>query len=461
MTDVSMTPATVALPVPAHDPKHVLREIWRMGYPSMIGFAATNLYTLADMFWVSRLSADRVAALTIFAAFYWVISSANMVAGAGSVAIISRRYGEKDMEKTKAAILDAFVLKIVLALIFGAIGYALTPSVVVMLGATGDVATYAVTYGRIMQLALIFNFPTWTAYTALRGIGQPRYAMILMIASTVFNATLDPVMIFGWFGLPAMGVAGAAWASLIGFFLTVTVALVMFFSGAFKVRLDWHAMRQLNPRTMLQMLKIGLPSGISSISFSLGRMVVTPMIAHFGSPVVAVYGAGTRAIEFGFVIVVGLELGMSPLIGHALGARDKVLAWLTARKAVALGVMIMAVYGVIMALAARPLTHIFFSGPPYEELGLTFFRINAISLPLFGAFIILEGAFGGAGDTIPSMVVGLIHSWLMEIPMIWFLAFVLDYGPVGVWWGFVFANFISAVGYFWWFSKKRWLEREV
>jgi len=461
MADISTPTADAATAPPAHDPRHILREIWRMGYPSMVGFAATNLYTLADMFWVSRLGADRVAALTIFAAFYWVISSANMVAGAGSVAIISRRYGEKDMEKTKAAILDAFVLKVILAAVFGTIGYLLTPRIVVMLGATGDVTTYAVTYGRIMLIALIFNFPTWTAYTALRGIGQPRYAMILMIASTVFNAVLDPIMIFGWLGFPAMGVAGAAWASLIGFVLTVTTALVMFFGGAFKVRLDWAAVRALNPKTMLQMLKIGLPSGISSISFSLGRMVITPMIAHFGAPVVAIYGAGSRAIEFGIVIVVGLELGMSPLIGHALGAKDKVLAWLTARKAIMMGVAIMTVYAVIMVFAAGPMTRIFFSGPPYEELGLVFFRINALSLPFFGAFILLEGAFGGAGDTVPAMVVGLIHSWLMEIPMIYLLAYVLDYGPVGVWWGFVFANIVSAAGYFWWFSKKRWLEREV
>jgi putative MATE family efflux protein len=461
MTDTSMSQTFPDPSAPHPEHKKILGNIWRMGYPSMIGFAATNLYTLADMFWVSRLGADRVAALTIFAAFYWVIGSANQVAGVGSVAIIARRYGEKDMEKTKAAILDAFALKFILAAIFGTIGYLLTPTVVVMLGATGDIVTQAVTYGRIMLIALFFSFPTWTAFTALRGIGQPRYAMMLMIGSTVFNATLDPLLIFGWLGFPKLGVAGAAWASLIGYALTITVALVMFFSGAFKVRLDWASVRRMNLTTMWQMMKIGLPPGVSSISFSLGRMIVTPMIAHFGAPVIAIYGAGNRVIELGILLVVGLELGMSPLIGHALGAKDKALAWLTAKKAVWLGVLVSIGFGALMAIFAGPLTRIFFAGTPYDELGLLFFQINAITLPFIGIFILLEGAFTGAGDTMPIMVIGLIHSWVFEIPLIWLFAYPLDYGPAGVWWGFVVSHVLSAALYLWWFTKRRWLDREV
>lgn len=460
MADVPMTPATAA-PPRAHDHKHILRSIWGMGYPSMIGFAATNIYTLTDMYWVSRLGADRVAALTIFAAFYWVIGSANMVAGAGSVAVISRRFGENDIEKTKTAILDAFILKVLLAAVFAVIGYLLTPSVVVMLGATGDVAEYAVTYGRIMVLAMLFSFPTWTAFTALRGIRQPRAAMILMIASTVFNAILDPVLIFGWLGFPALGVAGAAWASFTGYALTVTTALVMFFAGSFCVKLDRAAVRRSNVRSMWQMLRIGLPAGISSTSLSLGRMVVTPMIAHFGAPAIAIYGAGNRVIELGITLIVGLELGMSPLIGHALGAKDKALAWLTAKKAVWMGTLIMTGFGVAIAVLALPATRIFFEGSPYDQLGINFFRISALQLPFLAIFILLEGAFSGAGDTVPPMVVSLIHSWVLEIPLIWLFAYPLGLGPNGVWWGFVVAAVVSAIGFLWWFRKKRWLEREV
>ena len=461
MPDISLTQTATAPPVPARLHEHILRDVWRMGYPSMIGFAATNLYTLANMFWVSRLGADRVAAITIFAAFYWVIGSANQVAGVGSVAIIARRYGEKDIERTKIAIIDAFALKFVLAAIFGAIGYLLTPAIVTLLGARGDVVGQAVTYGRIMLIALFFSFPTWTCFTALRSINQPRYAMTIMLVSAGLNAVIDPFLIFGWFGLPAMGIAGAAWGSLVSYALTITTVLAMFFSGAFSIKLDWASVRRMKFGSMWKMLKIGFPSGVSSISFSLGRMVVTPMIAHFGAPAIAIYGAGNRVFELGVLLVVGLELGMSPMIGHALGAKDKALAWLTAKKAIVLGTAIMTGCGILMAIFAAPLTRLFFEGAPYDQLGLVFFRINALTLPFFGIYVLIEGAFTGAGDTVPTMVAGLVQAWVLEIPLIWLLAYPLGYGPAGVWWGFVIAAVLSAVGFIWWFSKGRWLEREV
>ncbi|GAB4318108.1 MAG: MATE family efflux transporter [Candidatus Zixiibacteriota bacterium] len=446
---------------PAPDRRHILRDIWHMGYPSMIGFAATNLYTLADMFWVSRLSADHVAALAIFNAFYWVVSSVNMIAGGGSVAVIARRFGEQDRPRTETAIVEAFVLKFALAAIFGTIGYLLTPSIVQLLGARGAVVGYAVDYGQIMFLALVVNFPCWTLYTALRGIKQPRAAMIIMLSSTAFNAILDPFFIFGWWGFPAHGIAGAAIASMISFALTVTIGLVLFFAGAFSYRLTPESVRRMRISTMWQMLRIGLPTGIGAFSFSLARTVVMPMIAHFGPAVVAIYGMGNRVVELGAVMVVGLELGVSPLVGHALGSHDKERAWLTARLALNVGVIIMAIFGVICAVFARQITGLFFEGEPYLSLGTTLFHITAAFFPFLGMMIILEGAFNGAGDTVPPMVAGLIQSWAIQIPMVYLLAYVVDLGPSGVWWGLVISESCGASLLLWWFAKKRWLDRAV
>lgn len=443
-------------------PREITRAIWRMGYPSMIGFAAVNLYTVADMYWVSRIGHEAVAALTIFAAFYWVISSMNMIAGAGSVAIISRRFGEKDFPATEVAIAEAFFLKIVLAATFGIVGYLLTPSIMSLLGARDAVFEHAVIYGQIMFLGLVFNFPCWTVYTALRGIGQPRYAMILMIGSTILNAVLDPFFIFplNGYGL-GLGVAGAAYASVVGFGITIAVCLIMFFAGAFRIRLSVSTLRRAHVSTMWQMLKIGIPSGIGSISFSLGRMVVMPIVAQFGAPVIAIYGVGNRVIELAELIVVGLEMGMSPMIGHALGAKDKALAWLTARMAVAMGAAVMVAGAVLLYTLAGPLTRVFFEGSPYEELGLAFFHIHALLLPFIGIFIMFEGAFTGAGNTVPPMVIGIIHSWIMQLPLIWLFAYPLAWGPEGVWWAFVISDGLGALLYAWWFSKRRWLDRQV
>jgi len=456
--------ATEAFPVEPRAPidaGHIYRSLLRMGVPSVIGFAATQLYNLTDMFWVSRLGPEPVAGLAIFGAFYWVMSSVNQIAGVGSVAVIARRYGQNDITRTQTAIVEAFVLKFVTAAICAVIGYLLTPTIVRMLGARDQVVEYAVRYGRVMFIGLVFNFPVWTVFTCLRGIDHPRYAMVIMIASTVFNAILNPFLIFGLWGFPRLGVAGSAWASNIGYMLTVIVGLLMFFRGSFRIRLDWNSIRRMHISTLWQMFGIGLPSGVGSISFSLARLVVTPIIAHFGAAVVAIYGAGSRVIELGIVLVVGLELGLSPLIGHALGAKDKLLAWVTARKAIRLGIIVMVIYGALMAVFAAPLTRVFFADPAFGELGTTFFRIMALSLPFVGAFILFEGAFTGAGNTLPTMVIGLIHAWILQVPLIWLFAKPLGWGPAGVWCGFVASEAGSAIIYGWWFSRRRWLHQEV
>lgn len=441
--------------------REVYRSILRMGIPSMVGFAALHMYNVVDMFWVSRLGADQVAGVAIFAAFYWVISSVNMIAGSGSTSIIARRYGEGDIPRTRTAIVEAFVLKIVTALVSAVIGYALTPWMVHLLGASGEVERHAVSYGRVMFLGLVFNFPVWTVFTALRGINQPKPAMWIMLASTVLNAVLNPFMIFGWGPFPELGVAGSAWASLIGFGLTTLVGLMMFFGGAFGVRLTWESVRNASQKTMWQMLKIGLPTGVGVMSFSTARMVIVPMITHFGPQYVAIYGAGSRVLELAIIIVVGLELGLSPLIGHHLGRGDKRGAFVTAEKAIGLAALIMLVIGGTTAVFAAPITRIFFADPAYEPIGVAFFRIMAVAGPFIGAFLMVEAAFAGAGDTMPVMIIGLMHAWVFQVPLIWLLSRGLGVGPNGIWWGFVASEAISAAAYFYWFSRKRWLERTV
>ncbi|MBI3873394.1 MAG: MATE family efflux transporter [candidate division Zixibacteria bacterium] len=462
MTDTPKTiPPSTEAAAPPLDTKHIYRSLLHSAIPSVIGFAALHLYNIADIFWVSRLGPEPVAGVAIFAAFYWVISSVNQVAGAGSVAIISRRYGERDYERTQTAIVEAFVLKVITAVIFGAVGYLMTPMIVRLLGARDNVVTYAVAYGRVMFLGLVFNFPCFTLFTSLRSINHPRSAMAIMLGSTVFNAILNPFLIFGWGGLPRLGVAGAAWASLIGFGLTVMLGLIMFFAGAFRIRLDWASIRRSHFSTMWQMMKIGMPSGVGSISTALARMVVTPIIAHFGAPVIAVYGACSRVIEFGIVLVVGLELGLSPLVGHALGAKDKTLAWLLARRGVWYGIAMMTVFAAVLVLLAGPLTRMFFAGAPYHDLGVGFFRIMALSMPFLGAFLMYEGALSGAGNTVPPMVIAMLRAWVCEVPLVWSFSLLLGWGPNGAWWGFVVADVVAAVAFAWWFARGHWLHQDV
>lgn len=433
----------------------------RMGFPSAIGFMAGNLYHIADMFWVSRLGAGAVAAITFFGAYYWVISSVNMIAGTGSVSIISRRYGEKDIPRTEVAIKEALLLKWMLGALFGAVGFVTTPQIIYLLGARGEVATICIPYGRVMFAGLVTNFSCWTLYTALRGIGHPNQAMTLMVGSAALNMILDPFFIFGWWFFPEMGVVGAAVASVISYTLTLIVGITLFYWGKFNVAFHWRPEGRIHVRTMWQMMKIGIPAGITSISDSLGRSVIMPMLAVFGSSAVAVYGAGMQFLHLGIMLCVGLELGLGALIGQNLGAGKRERAWETAKKGLVLGTTAMVALGILTFIFARTLIGIFFSSGPEVELGVVFYRIMALSLPFIGAYIIYEGIFTGSGDTVPLMGVGITFKWAIQVPGVFLLTRVLNFGPEGVWWSFAGSSIIGAAIFHVMFLRRKWLSRKV
>ncbi|MCK4656731.1 MAG: polysaccharide biosynthesis C-terminal domain-containing protein, partial [candidate division Zixibacteria bacterium] len=254
-----------------HTEGSIIKSIYRMGLPSMIGFAAANIYDIIDIFWLSRLGVGPPAALTFFFAFYWVISSANMIAGTGSVAMISQKFGSGDLDLTEASIKETFVLKALLAIAVGAIGYVLLRPVLLLLGAEGTVLEMAVDYGTVMLAAMAFPFCAYTVYTALRGIGNPKWAMALMLSSIALNTILDPFLIFGWWIFPEMGIVGAAWASIIGYAFSVIAGLALLYSGVLNVKLHLVSKVKMSYRNILKIMQIGFPSGIGAVSFSLSR----------------------------------------------------------------------------------------------------------------------------------------------------------------------------------------------
>jgi putative MATE family efflux protein len=440
---------------------HILGNVMRMGFPSAIGFAAGNLYQIADMFWVSRLGSGAVAAVTFFGTYYWVISSVNMIAGTGSVSIISRRYGEDDLPRTEVAIKEAILLKWILGVLFGAIGYFSTPYIVYLLGARGEVAQMAIPYGQILLVGLATNFSSWTIYTALRGIGHPNAAMAIMVVSAACNAILDPLFIFGWLGFPAMGVNGAAVASVISYSLTTFFGIGLFYAGVFNVAFHLRPKAKIHVRTMWQMLKIGIPAGITSISDSLGRSVIMPMLAVFGPAAVAVYGAGMQFIHLGIMLCVGLNLGMAALIGQNMGAGKMDRAWETACKGLWLGVSAMVGLGALVFIFAEPSIRIFFSSEPEVSLGIAFFRILALAMPFYGAYILFEGVFTGSGDTVPLMVVGISGTWGLQVPLVFVLTRILNVGVNGVWWSSAIAGAGAASIFYWIFLRRKWLHKKV
>ncbi len=444
-----------------HTEGSVIGAVTRMGLPSMIGFGAASIYDIVDMLWVSRLGGAPVAALTFFFPFLWVITSVNQIAGSGSVAVISRRYGEKDKAGSEAAIKEAILLKLMLAFLVGGLGYLILEPGLKLIGTTPDAWDQAVAYGRISLLGLGASFSSYTVFTALRGVGDPNRAMALMLAGNLLNMLLDPLLIFGVGPLPALGVQGAALASVIAYGFTFAVGLWIFFTGRTNVRLRLRGSLGISAKRMWTMLRIGAPSGMSSLSFSLGRTVIMPWIATYGTEVVAAYGMAQRVIGFGIMLIVGMGLGLSALIGQTLGARKLERAWETAIRSLQFSGVSMGLYSAALLLAAPLIARAFFGVGPEVEPAVMTLRIIALALPFTGVGIMLDMTCSGAGETRVPLAFSVFHTWVLQVPGVFIAARWLELPYSALWWVFVIAAAIPPMIFGFYFRTRHWMRCSV
>jgi putative MATE family efflux protein len=441
----------------------IIGSILKMGLPSMLGFLTNNFYHLVDTWWVSRLPGKEaaVAGITFFGVILMLMFSFNQLVGPGSVAVISRRYGEKQYAHAEKAIKETIILKLIFGFLFGFVGYFFARQLLTIVGAEGEALELGVSYGKVMFLAVGVPYATYSIFTALRGVANPKMAMVLMIAGNVLNMMLDPIFMFGYLGFPALGIQGAAVASITALGLTLIAGLVIFYTGRANVRLHLIGEESISWSSMWKIVKIGVPAWINSLSVSASQFVLAPMIAVFGTAVVAAYGIGMQVLGFGLMIVVGIGLGLSSLIGHNVGGGKVVRARKTADQAIVLSLSLMALFGAAIFLLANPIARLFFDDPGTVDHTVTLLRIIAFAFPGYGVFFMVDGIHVGVGLNTPMMVFSMIRAWLFLVIPAYLVVHAFEYNQVSVWWVVVASSLAAAVMVYVYYRRGRWLTIQV
>ena len=434
----------------------VLGNVLYMGIPSMIGFAAMTIYALTDMFWVARLGTEEVAAVTLFGSFLWVLTSINSLVGSGSVAVISRRFGERDYEAASCAIEQTLLMKVAVAIPMSVIGYLTVGYVLGFMTDDAEVVAHGVTYGRVLFIGLPFMFSSYSVYTALRGMGEAPRAMYIMLFSTVLNIVLDPLFIIV-FGL---GVGGAATATVISAVCAVGVGLLILRSPKRPARIGERGLR-IDYDTMRRILEIGFPPFIESIARSLAHWVIAIFVAVFGTVIVASYGICMRIIEFGIVFAVGLELGASAIVGQNLGAGKPDRAEGSAARAALLALAISVTLSVIEIVFAGHIIAVFGKSGEVKMVGAHVLRYFAVAQPVIATSIALSSAFYGSGRTWPPTIGELVSTWALQIPLTAFFVYMLGRGSDYMWTIFILAKALYFCMLFVWFRRGKWKEERV
>lgn len=430
-----------------------------------VPIVATNvfqsLYQLIDTFWVGRLGADAVAAVSLsFPISFLMISAGGGLSVAGAI-LVAQTFGSGDRRATDHAAGQTLLVVGVVSAALSVAGYLLSAPLVGFFRPTETVTQMAVDYLRVTFLGLVAVFVYFVFQALLRGVGDVKTPMIVVAGTVVLNFFLDPLLILGWGPIPGFGVVGAAWATIGAQGLAGLAGVSILFSGRYGIHLR---ARDLSPdrALVLKILRLGIPSSVEQSARALGLAVMMLLVASFGTTAIASYGIGARILSFVIIPAMGLAMATSTVVGQNVGARKDERAVRSASLSMTAGFLALSAAGVVLWVLARPVVAAFVPGEPEViGLGAHFMRIMAPTFGLFGVQMVMGGALAGAGNTMASMMLSLIAFWVLRFPVAWVLAIPGGLGPDGVFWSFPVSNVLAGTIAVGWFLRGSWIRRVV
>ena len=382
----------------------------------LVTMATQTLYFLVDIYWVGRLGPEAVAAVGICTNLMFVVLAVTQMLAVGATALISHAVGQKDRDRALGIFNQAQVLAVVAGVVFLVLGTAARGPYTRAMSADAGTASLASDYLLWYIPASALQFPMAAMASALRGTGNFKPGMVVQTSTVLVNMVLAPILIFGW-GLPAMGVAGAALATFVAV-LVGTVWLLAYFRP--KDAYLRFLPSQWRPRLDLwgAMLKIGLPAGAEFALMAVYLVIVYVISRPFGAVAQAGFGIGMRVLQAGFMPVVALGFAVAPVAGQNFGAGRYDRVRETFRSAALMAGGVMAVLAVVCHIAPAALVGIFSRDPMVIAVGDEYLRIISWNFISSGLIFVASSTFQAIGNTIPSLMASFVRIILVAVPAI-------------------------------------------
>lgn len=411
-----------------------------MAVPMMISMLVQALYNIVDSIFVSRICEDALTAVSM--AFPWqnIVIAIAVGFGVGINALLSRALGQKNAERVNQVAVNGLLLaglSYLLVLVAGLIGiraYMRTQTDI------ESIVNYGITYLNICILCSFGVFVEITFERFLQATGRTVYSMITQLTGAITNIILDPILIFGLLGFPKLGIAGAAWATVIGQCVGAVVAVTLNHFKNPEVHLRLRHIRP-NGRLMGEITAISIPSIIMSCISSLTCFVMNMILIAYSSTAVAVFGVYFKLQSFVFMPVFGLNNGMVPIIAYNYGAQKPDRIHKTIRLGMAYAVAIMAVGLLVFQLIPKQLLLMFDASDAMLGIGAPALRIMSLAFVFAGVGIASSSACQAFGYSVYSMLISIARQIVVLIPA----AYLLSLTGVlrSIWFAFPIAEIVS------------------
>ncbi len=438
----------------------IRKSIFLLAVPMILELVMESAFAVVDIYFVGKLGASAVATVGLTETYLFLLYSVAMGLSMAVTAIIARRVGEKNIEHAGLSAVQSILLAIGISIPFALAGVFYSKELLVLMGADEWGINIGYTYTQWMLGGNGIIILLFVINAIFRGAGDAAIAMRVLWVANGLNMLLDPLLIFGWGPVPAMGIEGAAIATNIGRGVGVCMQVWLLAKGGKHIRI-WAKQLRLEIPVMLHILRTSI-GGVGQMIVAMTSWIfIMRILADVGSEAVAGSTIALRVMMFTLMPAWGLSNAAATLVGQNLGANNPDRAESSVWKIGYYNMIFLVGVSVVYFFYNEALIGIFTDNEKVKAIGGEWLQILSYSYFIYGWWMVSVQAFNGAGDTRTPTKINIVFFWLIQIPLSYLLAIVFQWEHSGVFW----AVFVSetAVGVFtlWLFTKGKWKTQQV
>lgn len=428
---------------------NINKVIFRISIPLMISNLIKTLYGITDGIYVAQLSSEDYAATS----FTWPINFLFIAIGLGinvaATSIMSQLLGGKRNEEAKVYARHTLVLTAILGIIFSFVGYAISPYIVRRMGAEGSFAYKSQIFLEINSIGLIFDLIFFGYQAILNAQGLTRPITVISIISSLVNVILDPFFIFdNVLGLPGlnMGLAGAAYATVISKVLLVIIAIRVLNKES-EIDIEFKNFK-FNPKIIRNLFSLGIPASLGSSGEAIGFIFLNGFIQSYGTTTLAAFSMGNRLSDITNQASMGVGMALTSIIGQNIGARKEKRARDIFKRANIIITIFSLIAAIILLVFKDQLLSIFIKDKTDIDLwsqASEYMYYSAVITFFMGYFSAITGYFQGVGKTKYTMYLSLGRLWIFRIPTILILKNLTNLGSTGIWIAMLLSNSLTVL----------------
>ena len=443
------------------DKKHIRSKAFSLSLPALLNMFLISLVGMVDMIMVGRLGPAAISAVGMVNQPVLVIISVFMALTVGTTALVARFIGAKDINRAKDIARQSIVVSIFFGIILLPLLYLFAAQIERAMGAEPQVLALGVTYMRTIAIGTPFNVLAMGLGAILRGSGDMKTPLIADIIANLFNIYGDYSLIFGKFGAPALGVAGAGIATSIARFISSMILLYVLYRGKTVVKLSLKESYHLNFNTLKRIFNIGVPSALEQLILRTGQLAFVRIVAVLGTVAFATHQIAMNIQSLSFMPGQAFSIAATTLVGQLLGANKPDIAEESANQTRLLGMMVSGISAFTIFFFGKYLTMLYTNDIAIIEQSRICLRIIALIQPAQSTQFILAGALRGGGDTRFPLYSTILGIWGMRVALAYLFVMIFGWGLTGAWLAIGFDQVLRAMVIYSRFRSGKWKQLEV